>query len=494
MMRPFTVAPLDLAGADPTKAIAPKPVSITVPADSVNGNYTVSWIGTAIAGVQYELQEKTGLAGTFASIYTGLAPRFTVSNNAAGSTYYYRVRSVPPLASGFVTSGWLEGVANGTLVTRTEITSPAAGANVVQGTPVTITVTVPAAPAGATVSRVEFFSNGILIGSGTAPAYSFSWTPAAGIATQNLSAMTTYSNNATSLSAVVPVLLTSSAPTITLDSPLNGAVFNLGTAIPLAATPSTIAGFNIFLVEFYDGATLVGYDFTAPYSFSYTPTTSGVRNLTAKAFYSNGAIATSPVTGVTVIPITIVNPNGGEILVSGQTYTVNWASIPSATLFHLRYFDGTAFQLIQANVTGNSFAWTVPTVATPNANVYFHIVAMDSTGVELGRDTSNATFTINPAVPAVTVVNPNGGEVLVSGQPFTVNWTSVPSATPFHLRYFVGTAFQLIQANATGNSFAWTVPTVVTPNANVYFHIVAMDSTGVELGRDTSNATFTINP
>ncbi|HIJ97249.1 MAG TPA: multicopper oxidase domain-containing protein [Desulfuromonadales bacterium] len=98
MMRNFIVA--DAANA------APAPAKITVPASSTTGTYTINWIGTAIAGVTYELQEATDSAFASATtVQNTSAPTFTATKTS-GNNYYYRVRALPPAASGFTAGVW----------------------------------------------------------------------------------------------------------------------------------------------------------------------------------------------------------------------------------------------------------------------------------------------------------------------------------------------------------------------------------------------------
>jgi len=87
---------------------APAPAKITVPATAAAAAYTVTWVGTAIPGVTYELQEATDSA--FINLTTpqpliSAAPNFTTTKIANG-TFYYRVRAIPTAASGFTTSAW----------------------------------------------------------------------------------------------------------------------------------------------------------------------------------------------------------------------------------------------------------------------------------------------------------------------------------------------------------------------------------------------------
>lgn len=85
-------------------------------------------------------------------------------------------------------------------------------------------------------------------------------------------------------------------PTVTITSPKNNATVYrlLGTTIRANASDPDGA---ITKVEFYAGSTLLSADTSAPYSFSWGPTSTGNVALTAKAYDDDGAVTTSsPVT------------------------------------------------------------------------------------------------------------------------------------------------------------------------------------------------------
>ncbi len=86
--------------------------------------------------------------------------------------------------------------------------------------------------------------------------------------------------------------ITPVGPTVNITSPINNAAFPLGSTITINANA---AGNNstISKVEFYQGANLLGTDNTSPYSFSWTPNTTGSYTITAKTTDNLGKTATS---------------------------------------------------------------------------------------------------------------------------------------------------------------------------------------------------------
>jgi cytochrome c peroxidase len=90
-----------------------------------------------------------------------------------------------------------------------------------------------------------------------------------------------------------------SPPTVNLTAPANGATFTQGTAINLTADATDNSG-TVSKVEFYAGTTLLNTDTAAPFAFSWTNAAAGSYALTAKAYDSLNASATSAVVNITV--------------------------------------------------------------------------------------------------------------------------------------------------------------------------------------------------
>jgi hypothetical protein len=108
------------------------------------------------------------------------------------------------------------------------------------------------------------------------------------------------SNNAT---LAINTSCNNVAPVVSLTSPANNAFFNAPATISIDANASDADG-SIAKVEFFNGATLLNSDATAPYSFFWTNVAAGAYSITAKATDNNGAITTSAVVNVTVNTVT----------------------------------------------------------------------------------------------------------------------------------------------------------------------------------------------
>ncbi len=89
------------------------------------------------------------------------------------------------------------------------------------------------------------------------------------------------------------------APTITLTSPGNGAIYMAPGTINLTASVNA-NGHSITKVQFYNGATLLGQDTSAPYTYTWSSVGAGSYSLTAKVTYDSGSTVSSTVANISV--------------------------------------------------------------------------------------------------------------------------------------------------------------------------------------------------
>jgi hypothetical protein len=138
-----------------------------------------------------------------------------------------------------------------------------------------------------------------------------------------------------------------SAPAVTLTQPANGATFTTPATVNLAATASDSDG-SVTKVEFFNGATKLGEDTTAPYSLTLSGVGVGSYTLTARATDNLGASTTSAPSTITVdIPntpptVSITSPASGAIFSWKPTITITaTASDPGGSVTKVEFRDGT---------------------------------------------------------------------------------------------------------------------------------------------------------
>ncbi len=98
---------------------------------------------------------------------------------------------------------------------------------------------------------------------------------------------------------------TNQAPSVSLTSPANNASFTAPASVTVSANASDNDG-TVSKVDFYNGATLIGSDATAPYSVAWNSVGAGTYSITARATDNGGAVTTSSAVSVVV---TTTNPD-----------------------------------------------------------------------------------------------------------------------------------------------------------------------------------------
>lgn len=221
------------------------------------------------------------------------------------------------------------------------LTSPANAA--IFSTADTITFTANASD-DVSIAKVEFLADGSLIGAAdtTAP-YSISATLPPGSHTITAKATDNTGLATTSTGVTITVNSPNSAPTVTLTSAQAGTTIATTGTVTLSAT-ATDDG-QITQVEFFNGATPISVDTTAPYEASVANLAPGTYTFTAIAKDNTGATTTSsPIqVNVAAAPQISTTVSGSTISINatgttGVTYDlesttdfVNWTKVAPAT-------------------------------------------------------------------------------------------------------------------------------------------------------------------
>jgi fibronectin type 3 domain-containing protein len=164
--------------------------------------------------------------------------------------------------------------------------------------PTDVLVQATASDTDGTVTGVEFFAGTTSLGSDTTSPYSVNWVNVSS-GQYVLTAVATDDSSLSTTSA--PVHLTINNPIVSLTSPAQDEAFAEFEDIPLIASASDANG-AIVLVEFFQGATKLGEDATAPYAMTWSGAAPGVYVLTAVATDINSVVTTSTPVTITVQP------------------------------------------------------------------------------------------------------------------------------------------------------------------------------------------------
>ncbi|WP_420788113.1 chitinase C-terminal domain-containing protein [Vibrio alginolyticus] len=183
------------------------------------------------------------------------------------------------------------------------LTSPSASASVTAGDVVNLAAD--AADTDGTVSKVEFFVDGVLVGQATSAPYAASWTATEG---QHEFSTKAYDDaGAVSTASVVTLTVASAQPgneAPTVDVVLSANSIDLGGSVTLTANATDADG-TVAKVDFYVAGVLAGTATTAPYTLDVTPSQAGSLSVYAKATDDAGASADSALATLTV--------NGGAV-------------------------------------------------------------------------------------------------------------------------------------------------------------------------------------
>jgi RHS repeat-associated protein len=278
------------------------------------------------------------------------------------------------LAAGFALCA--VGFARSALAVSVALTSPG---NSVLAAPATITVAASATPgSGRRILRVDFFKGTTRIGAATTVPYSIVWSNVPR-GTYILTATAIDSGGSVAVSNPVAVRV-DTAPTVSLTSPANDAVFLPGANITLSAAAAD-ADEAVAKVEFFQGGKPLGTQFLPPYTLTWNNVPSGRYALTARVTDLVGLVTTSAPVMITVNQPPTVNisaPGNGTTFSASATVTVTASATDAdGAITRVDFFDGgrlvgtadpipgtSTYSATLANFTSGAHALTA--VATDN--------------------------------------------------------------------------------------------------------------------------------
>jgi len=174
-----------------------------------------------------------------------------------------------------------------------------APATTVFNAPASVNLVVDAASPAGTVSKVDFFRNGTLLGTATTPPYQFLWSNVVA-GSYSVTATATDANGYTG-SAYLPITVNgpNASPTVAMTAPANGTSFTAPANITLTATASDSDG-SITMVEFVQNGSVLGVSNIAPYGMIWSNVAPGSYTLSARATDNRSAVTTSAPVTITV--------------------------------------------------------------------------------------------------------------------------------------------------------------------------------------------------
>jgi hypothetical protein len=309
------------------------------------------------------------------------------------------------------------------LVKIPDTTSPtvslsSSASNVTMAGPITLTA---AATDNVGVTKVEFFDGATKLGEDTTVPFE----QIVNLASENSGAKTytakvfDAAGNTTSSSpvAVTVNIADVTPPTVSISSSSTN-VTAVG-AITLTANPADNVG--VGKVEFFDGATKLGEDLTAPYEqiINFTIANNGSKSYTAKVFDAAGNTTSSNAVAVVV---NISDTNAPTLSLSSNSTNVTTISSIMLTatstddvgVTKVEFFDGTT--KIGEDLTA-PYEQTVNLTIAGNGSKSYTAKAFDAAG----NTTSSSAVLVTVNIPGL------GNSPTISGK--IVNWTTTPYNT-----------------------------------------------------------------
>jgi len=206
---------------------------------------------------------------------------------------------------------------------------------------------------------------------------------------------------------------------------------------------------------------------------------------------------------VTAPTVRVISPNGTENINAGENLQINWqvsdnVAIQSQSI-SLSLDGGTSFSTTIADglpANTNSFTFKLPdTIQSTQARI--RVTAIDTANLA-GSDVSDANFIINgkdTVAPKVTVVSPNGGEVIANSEPVKITWqvsdNLAVTSQDIQISLDGGVSYRTLNSGLAGNiqEFILDLKTLQSEQAKI--KIVARDNQN-NIGSDESNNVFAL--
>ena len=350
------------------------------------------------------------------------------------------------------------------------ITAPVTGAIAVA--PASFTIAATAADTDGTITKVEFYRNGVLLGTDATAPYTWAWTNVA-VGTYSLTAKAYDNAGGTTVSTAVSVQVKANVPpVVTLVSPPAGASFVAPATITLSANATDADG-TVAKVDFLrGGTTAIGSVAAKPFTFTWSNVPAGTYSLTAKATDDKGATTTSAaVTAKVNNPpsVSITAPLNGAHVVAPASITIKAnAADTDGTIAKVEFLgDGT----LLGTDTSSPYS-----VVWNGAAIGSHTLTARATD-NLGAVTTSTPVSINVDVnqaPSVALTAPSANARRYAGSSLTLTATAAdPDGTIARVEFLFGTTVV-----ATDVTAPYTA-TVVVPSGVTSITAAAVDNMGV---------------
>lgn len=192
-----------------------------------------------------------------------------------------------------------------------------------------------------------------------------------------------------------------------------------------------------------------------------------------------------------LVPVlTLSEPNGSEVIESGSEFLIEWTSsemeVTDNIKIELYNTNGTIYdsEIIASTPNTGSYTWNTTGIA--NRNDYR--VRINKVGSEFIEDYSDASFEIADA--SITVIQPNGSEVLPIGNDYEIQWSSVILNPTENVKIdlYKGGIFdsEIVASTVNDGSYTWNT-SGLTADTDYTIRVSRVSDSGIY---DESDSTF----
>lgn len=289
-------------------------------------------------------------------------------------------------------------------------------------------------------------------------------------------------------------------PSITVNSPNGGEIWEVGSTQTITWSPVSIEG-NVIIEYSPDGGNSYNEIESNPVddgSYNWivpdTPSDNCLVRISSGTSDDSPSDTSDEVFSIVSLPsanITVTSPNGSESWEVGSIHEITWTSFGFSGEIKIEYSIDNRYSwttIVTSTDNDGNYKWIAPN--SPSNNCFIRISRSDAD--EDISDVSNAAFSIVPASsPIVTVISPNGGEHLTAGTLYNITWASSENFNDATIEFSGdnGTTWtDLMDSTPDDGIFEWTVPD--SPSGSC---LIRISDTNRETS-DVSDAVFSIVP
>jgi hypothetical protein len=381
-------------------------------------------------------------------------------NNVSTGTYSLTAKATDDLNAS-TTSAAIQVIVKTNSLPTVTISAPLNGVSFIA--PATIHITTNANDSDGNIDHVSFYEGATLLGTDSIPPYVFDW-PVQVAGTFTLAVKATDNTNGVTVSDPITIFVnTNSSPNVSITEPPDGTQLTAPAHTTIKVNVNDADG-TIQQVQFYDGATLLGIDSLAPYTFDWNAIPAGIYHLTAKAMDDLNAETVSEETNVIVktnnLPsVVITNPFDGSAVTGPATINITaTAADNDGTIKQVEFYEGSTlletdsippYQFEWKNVTVGTYTLFAKAIdnlggVTPSAAVNIAVKTNSFPSVVISEPVDGAIFVAPATVQVKALANDTDGSVKYvsfyeggtllgsdSTSPYTVSWSKLTAGTHF---------------------------------------------------------------